>query len=224
MGFITHAVSGVFNDLNGNTTASAAKSSAATQADAANRAVDLYQTQYADTKNALAPYVSLGSSVQDQLTNQLNSSALNSTFTAPTAADAAATPGYQFTLDNGLKSVQNSASARGLGVSGAAQKGAASYASGLADSTYNDRYNQALSTFNTNQSAATSQYNKLLGLTTLGENAAAGTAAAGATAASNEASALTSGAASTAAGTVAAANANVQGTKNLISLGTSIFG
>ena len=50
------------------------------------------------------------------------------------------TPGYQFTRDQGLQSVQNSAAARGLGVSGAALKGAATFATGLADKTYQDQF------------------------------------------------------------------------------------
>jgi hypothetical protein len=53
------------------------------------------------------------------------------------------TPGYQFNLAQGLKATQNSAAARGLGVSGAALKGAATYATGLADSTYQNQFNNA---------------------------------------------------------------------------------
>lgn len=68
-------------------------------------------------------------------------------------------PGYQFTRDQGLKSVQNSAAARGLGISGAAFKGASGYATGLADSTYGN------------------QFNRLLELTKIGQNSAAGTGA-----------------------------------------------
>lgn len=70
-------------------------------------------------------------------------------------------PGYQFTLNQGLKATQNSAAARGLGSSGAALKGAASYATGLAQSNYNNYFNQ------------------LMGITQLGENAAAQTGAYG---------------------------------------------
>jgi hypothetical protein len=80
------------------------------------------------------------------------------------------TPGYQFNLTQGLKSTQNSAAARGLGSSGAELKGAASYATGLADSTYQNQFNNA----NTNQ---TNAYNRLMGLATLGEGAAAQTGA-----------------------------------------------
>lgn len=60
-----------------------------------------------------------------------------------TGADAQAqleqTPGYQFNLTQGLKGLGNSFAARGLGSSGAAQKGALSFASGLADSTFNQQ-------------------------------------------------------------------------------------
>ena len=55
-------------------------------------------------------------------------------------AELEQTPGYQFTRDQGLQAVQNSAAARGLGVSGAALKGAATYATGLADQTYKDQF------------------------------------------------------------------------------------
>jgi hypothetical protein len=84
------------------------------------------------------------------------------------------TPGYQFNLTQGLKSVQNSAAARGLGVSGAALKGAAGYATGLADSTYQNQFANA-------QTNRTTAYNMLSGQQTLGENAAAGVGNAGIT-------------------------------------------
>lgn len=45
-------------------------------------------------------------------------------------------PGYQFTLNQGLKSTQSGYAARGLADSGAALKGAANYATGLAQSNY----------------------------------------------------------------------------------------
>ena len=110
------------------------------------------------------------------------------------------TPGYQFTLNQGLESTQNSAAARGLANSGAALKGAATYATGLANDTYQNQYNDLLSTasgysglannatgvasgYNTaagttlNQQASlldtnNQNYNQLLQASTLGENAA----------------------------------------------------
>lgn len=59
-----------------------------------------------------------------------------------------ATPGYQFTRDQGLKSVQNSFAAKGLGRSGAALKGAADYTTGLANNTYEARLGDYLNTYN----------------------------------------------------------------------------
>lgn len=57
------------------------------------------------------------------------------------------TPGYQFTLQQGLQGVENGYAAQGLGRSGAALKGAANYAEGLASTTYQqiwqNMYNQA---------------------------------------------------------------------------------
>lgn len=65
----------------------------------------------------------------------------NAPLTAPfTAASLPYTPGYQFTLNQGLKSTQNSYAAEGLGSSGAALKGAADYATGQAGNTYNQQF------------------------------------------------------------------------------------
>lgn len=84
-----------------------------------------------------------------------------------TQEDLEATPGYKFTLAQGTKAVQNAAAARGLGASGAALKGAAEYATGLSDKTYNERFANALA----NKQMA---YNSLMGAATIGSNAAAG--------------------------------------------------
>lgn len=98
-----------------------------------------------------------------------------------TQAQLEQTPGYQFNLAQGLQATQNAAAARGLGVSGAALKGAAKYATGLADSTYQNQFNNAQTRFqnllnlNTGQQGnLTNQFNRLSNVTSLGENAAAG--------------------------------------------------
>jgi hypothetical protein len=66
----------------------------------------------------------------------------------PTMEGLAQTPGYQFTLDQGLRATQSSAAARGLGMSGAAMRGAADYAGGLASKTYDQQLKNALDTYN----------------------------------------------------------------------------
>lgn len=65
----------------------------------------------------------------------------NAPLTAPfTAATLPTTPGYQFTLDQGLKATQNSYAALGEGTSGASMKGAIDYATGQASNTYNSQF------------------------------------------------------------------------------------
>lgn len=192
------AVAGLAGSL---ISSSAAKSAAAGQTAAANNASNNTLAQYQQTRADLAPFVQMGTSAGNTLTNQLPS------LTAPTSmteADLVNTPGYQFNLSQGLEGVQNSASARGLGVSGAAMKGAANYATGLADSTYQNQFNND----QTNKNAA---FNKLLAVTGVGQNAAAQTGTQGLTATQNAGNFSTSGANAAASGTVGAANAGVSG-------------
>lgn len=85
-----------------------------------------------------------------------------------TQANLEQTPGYQFTLSQGLKSVNNALGARGLLNSGAVLKGGAEYATGLADNTYTNQ-------FNMDQTQKQNIFNRLLGTAILGENAAAQT-------------------------------------------------
>jgi hypothetical protein len=201
------------------------RSAANKQADAANRSADMQSSQWQQTQANMAPYLQLGNSSISPLLKAMGYNAtqngdgtwsyngtdpgnpLQQRFSAPTAAEAEATPGYQFTLQQGLKATQNSAAARGLGTSGAALKGASTYATGLADSTYNDVYQRALNTFNTNYKSASDNANRLTGLVGSGQNAAGGLGALGAQTSGNIANTLTSGANASAAGTIGSANA-----------------
>jgi hypothetical protein len=185
----------------------ASKHAADVQAQASEDAAHLQNDQWNQTQANLKPFIDLGTNNINSLQSALSNPMLTQQFSAPTAAQAQASPGYQFTLQQGLKSVQNSAAARGLGVSGAALKGAAGYTTGLADSTYNDVFNRALQTFNTNYSSASNQVNRLQGIVSNGQNAAATNGSLGAAAAGNIGNSLTSGANAQAAGTIGSANA-----------------
>lgn len=94
-------------------------------------------------------------------------------------SDLEDTPGYQFTLQQGLKSLNNQNAAKGLGLSGAQQKGALEYATGLADNTYGQQYNRALQGYMTNYGLASDMYNRLSGLAGMGQSSAAGVGNAG---------------------------------------------
>lgn len=125
---------------------------ASAQKSAANTASQTELNMYGQNKAELDPFIQGGTAAYGTL-NQLlgvggsgNSSQMQDTLNN--------LPGYQFTLGQGLKSVQNSATARGLGVSGAALKGAANYSTGLANSQYGNYVNQLQTSANTGESAA----------------------------------------------------------------------
>jgi hypothetical protein len=182
--------------------------------------------QNRQTRADLLPYNTAGQSALTQIGNNLPaySSTDNSLLTQAGGffAGAAnlgsgpneqaaleATPGYQFTKQQGLQAVQNGAAARGLGVSGAALKGAAAYATGLADTTYGDQFNKlvasgnnSLTLNNANQANLNSSYNRLLGISQLGEGAAAQTGITGATLANQTGQALIGAGNADAAGVV----------------------
>jgi hypothetical protein len=110
--------------------------SAQIAADAQRHGADVAsQTQrdfYASNKGMLQPWNDMGFKAYGTLNDLLgiggNSATMQSTLEG--------LPGYQFTRDQGLKATQGGYAARGLGSSGGALKGAANYATGLANSQY----------------------------------------------------------------------------------------
>ena len=184
--------------LGGLFSSGASKDAAKTQANATNYAATLQaqstanalaqQKSMFDTSQAnLSPFIATGSNASNMLTNALTG--MSPDIPVPVApgkmtqAELEQTPGYQFNLSQGLKGVQNSASARGLGISGAAQKGAAAYATGLADSTYQNQFNNQQAQFgnqqtifNDAQANRQNLFNRLYSTAALGSNAASGLA------------------------------------------------
>lgn len=217
IGGIASAVGSIGGALIGG---SAAKSAADTQAQAANNATAASQAEAAQTRADLAPYNDLGQQGQESLsslfglngtgnqTNALQSFGLPGLTFQPTQAQLAATPGYQFNLAQGQQAVANSNAAQGRGISGAALKGAANYATGLADNTLKTQ--QGIF-----QSNLGNIVGGLSGIGNLGENAAAQTGSLG-TANTNAANASAIGGANAqASGTVGSANALSGGLSSL---------
>lgn len=162
-------------------------------ASAAKDSANLNKMMYMMTRNDLSPYNAAGQGV---LPAQTALALSGPTGGGPdyiaradamqpgqmTQAELEATPGYQFTLGQGLKSVQSANAAKGLGVSGAALKGAATYATGLADSTYKTQFDVSQKRFEDVLALNTGQQGNLLNLSnrlnqisTLGANAASAT-------------------------------------------------
>ena len=169
--------------------------------DAANQA----QQRYMQTRADLQPFAGIG---QTAAGNALSLAQGSPTGGGPdylamaqqnlppqmTQAQLEQTPGYQWNLAQGLKATQATAAARGLGVSGASLKGAATYATGLADSTYKNQFDMAQQRFgdilnlNTGQQGnLTNQFNRYNALAGTGESAAAGTGTIGASLANTSA-------------------------------------
>lgn len=216
---------------------SSASKSAAGQAAAADQAsAQVQQNMFNQSQADLQPYNTAGQQnlgiannfyqvTADQAGNAWNA-AQNHIPQAMTEANLIQTPGYQFNLSQGMRAIQNSAAAKGLGVSGAALQGAAQYATGLADSTYqnqfanqqtqyNDYYNQANSKLN----QLNSIYSQIASPISIGENAAASAGNNAVNTGTNIGNSLQSAGAAQAAGTTGSAGAISSGLNSLGGLG-----
>ncbi len=148
---------------------------AGAQQDAANQATQTQRDIYASNKAMLQPWNDAGFKAYGTLNDLLgiggNSSTMQKTLEG--------LPGYQFTRDQGLKATQSGFAARGLGTSGGALKGAANYATGLANNTWGTYADRLQSSANTGVSAA----NALAGVGTQAGSGIASTQIAGGNAA-----------------------------------------
>src|SRR6266496_2267738 len=184
-----------------------ANKGAEAQKAAADKTVDMQQQQYQQTRSDLSPYRDIGGQAAGDLSRRL------SDLTSPISVDPNQLENsdyYKFASTQGQKGVTNAAAARGLGSSGAALKGAAAFAKGLATDTYKTAFDMQ----NTNQ---TNAYNRLKGLVDTGENAAAQTGALG------EKAAYNSGVATVGAGNAEAATDNKIGS-NIANAASGIGG
>lgn len=176
-----------------------ANKAAKTQTDAASLGAATALHMYDTTRSDLAPYREAGAKATTELQDRMPflTSPIDVTkeISDPTSTIGKA---YEFQRTQGLRAVTNSSAKRGLGVSGAAYKGAADFSKGLIDTTYPTLFSME----NTNR---TNAYERLKGLITIGENAGAQTGAAGTSAATTAAGAQIG------AGNAQAAAANLTG-------------
>lgn len=192
---------------------------------AAKDAAAQTQQRYLQTRADLSPFTGIGSTAAG---NALSLAQGSPTGGGPDFISQAAgerpgtmtqaaleqTPGYQFDLAQGLKATQSAAAARGLGVSGASLKGASTFATGLANKTYQDQFNMQQQRFtdllnlNTGQQGnLTNAFNRFNALAGIGESAAAGTGTIGASLANTSANATQQAGLDQAAGTTGVSNA-----------------
>jgi hypothetical protein len=153
----------------------AAGNAANTQAAAQDRANALNYSMYLQGRQDLAPYSGAGLTAQNKLLTYLGlpggtqGDAFGKYAGDFTQADFLANkdPGYGFRFDEGMKALNASMAAKGLGVSGLGIKGAINYGQGAGSQEYANAFARA----QTNRSNALSP---LIGLATAGQNAAAG--------------------------------------------------
>lgn len=144
----------------GSSNAAQAQESAAQQATAAQ------QGMFGVTQQNLEPYNQTGQNALQKANNLAGTFNFN-----PTMAQISQTPGFQFENYFGQQGVNNAAASRGLANSGAALKGAANYAQGLASTDWQNYFNANLGQYQANLGG-------LQNLANTGEAAAAGVGAA----------------------------------------------
>jgi hypothetical protein len=228
--------------------ANAAGNAADQQATSADKALAFQESTQATNQANYAPYLASGSTAISKLMGDLGNGTFGpgsnpaapqftGTFHTPTLDEARATPGYQFTLQQGLRGVDAGAAARGGALSGGAAKSEMGYASGLADSTYNDVFNRSLSTFGAglqgyqanlagyqaNLAKQAQEFSQLYQPASLGENAAAQSGNTAQQVAGNVGSLMTQVGNAQAAGTIGQANAVAGGVTGVTNAAQQAF-
>jgi hypothetical protein len=156
LGSITGAIGGIVSGITGS---SAAQNAANAQTTAAQNGMNTLNTANQAVQQQYQPYSTTGTNAL----NTLNSSLANGTGFAQSfnPSNYINTPGYQFQLQQGENAVNSSAAAKGNALSGGTLTALQNYGSGLANSTYNQAYQNYLA-------GTQQQYNQLSGLASLG--------------------------------------------------------
>lgn len=135
---------------------SGAKSAANTQAQAAQDAQASQERMFEKQTRLQEPFRQAGMAAQNQLLTYLGlqapeGSGLNVNAASPSFGkyagnfgmqDFTADPGYAFRMSEGMKALNNSMAARGLGISGANVKGALKYGQDLGSQEYQNAFNR----------------------------------------------------------------------------------
>lgn len=186
------------------------------QEGAAKNASSIEQTQFNTTTKNEQPFLQAGQNSLMQLLQglgvtpgQSNSNVANGSLVAPfNPANLDQTPGYQFTLNQGLQGILDSASATGGVGGGNTLKAITNYGQGLASTTYQ----QQLQNYMAQQQQ---QFGELQNVAGSGQNAAANLGAIGAQTAGQIGSNTIGAGNAAAAGTVGATNAITNGASNI---------
>src|SRR5215469_15582063 len=178
MGFLGAAISGLGSLFGGLFGSNASQNAASQYVKALQQAQGFMQDQEKQGVANYSPFLNAGQGAVGTLSSLLGTPGQGllqpwtGTFQAPTAAQAEATPGYQFQLHQGLGAVQNSAAGRGSLLSGRTLADLNNYAQGVASTNYQNVFNNALTQYQTSYNSflnnQNNQYQRLLGLSGIG--------------------------------------------------------
>jgi hypothetical protein len=160
MSFVSSLVGGILGS-------GAANDAASVESQAAKKAQDLEKQNQTDALNAQngvwsgtqaaeQPYQDLGRTSANSLRNLLQTG-----FKAPTLAEAEQTPGFKFNLEQGTNAINQNAAANGTLMSGNTGVALEKYGQNLAETTYQQDYQNAMNSYMAN-------YNTLQGGTNTG--------------------------------------------------------
>jgi hypothetical protein len=172
---------------------SAAKGAASTQAEAANRAAELQNQQFQQTRQDQMPWMQAGQTALNKLIPLTDYQKFG-------MSQFQQDPGYAFRLSEGQKALDRSAAARGGLISGGALKAAQRYGQDMGSQEY-------MNAFNRYQTERSAQLAPLQSLAGVGQTTAAQLGQTGAANAANVGNLMTGAGAAQAAGQVGMANA-----------------
>jgi len=141
-----------------------------------NQANDILYGVNQNEQANLNPYLTAGKAGINAFSNAIApGGSLTTQFQAPTEAQAMATPGLEFQMDQGNQAIARSAAASGSLASGGTGKALSQYSQGLASTYYQNAYNNALQSFQTNRNNQFQDLSTMagIGLTSTGMSDAA---------------------------------------------------
>lgn len=205
--------------LSGSGSSAAANTAAQASQEASAASVAEQRRQYDQSRADYAPYLAAGTESVNQLATDLRPGGRFASTTPFDFQYDKNDPAFTFSFDQGMRGINASLAAKGLGGSGAGIKGAAGFAENLANSYYNDAFNRYVTGFNANTGERNQLYNRLAGVAGTGQNAVGSVTSQGANAAGNIGNAYMTSAANTGNAAMAAAgqqNLAVGGAANML--------
>ena len=140
------------------------QAAAGKQSDASAQSIEAQEQMYHQTRDDLQPYMTAGNNAVSQIQN--NMADWNKGFTKDDFL-ANKDPGYEWNLQQGQQSLQNSAAAKSGLVNAGTMASLSNYSQNQASNEYQNAFNRY-------QTQIQGNYNRWSGLAGLGENAAAG--------------------------------------------------